>query len=455
MSFALPWIFAIGVATAAGVVALHLLSTRRPPERPLPTARFVPESDLRAVSRTSRPTDLLLLALRVLAVLAIAAAFAQPVPDAPGPALRRVVALEWTTALSDVEAARSGAQALLGDGDALVVFDTSARVVNAAELATLAGPTVRGAALSPMLVAVRDAAATIARGADSLAVTVLSAMPAEAWDDATMALRATWPGRIAIERLDAMADAVAPPAVQVLPADAEDPIAAAVAMLVEARGAAVRAGDARAASAPRRIRRGAVLAEDSSWLARTPGGVLLIWPREADAAPRADAARDSTPARTPDGVYASLGGEAALVAPLGRRELSDEAYRGADETVPGGPRVIARWRDGTSAATERAMGQGCLRDIGLQVPERGDVTLREPFAQLLSVLLEPCGGRRSAAPSDSVLAAFAGDGPLAAAAQFERAGRSSPLVPWLLAAALLCLIAEQWWRRRTMPEASR
>src|SRR5690606_33686669 len=121
MSFALPWIFALGAATAVGVVALHLLSTRRPPERPLPTARFVPESDLRAVSRTSRPTDLLLLALRVLAVLLIAAAFAQPIPDQPGPSLRRVVVLEWTSALRDVEATRARAQALLGDGDALVL----------------------------------------------------------------------------------------------------------------------------------------------------------------------------------------------------------------------------------------------------------------------------------------------------------------------------------------------
>lgn len=439
MSFALPWIFAMGVATAAGVVALHLLSTRRPPARPLPTARFVPESDLRAVSRTSRPTDLLLLALRVLAVLAIAAAFAQPVPDAPGPALRRVVALEWTTALSDVEAARSRAQALIGDGDALVVFDTSARVVNAAELATLAAPTVRGAALSPMLVAVRDAAATIARGADSLAVTVLSAMPAEAWDDATMALRATWPGRISVERLDAAVDDVAALSVQVWPADADDPIVAAVAMLADAR-------------APRRIRRDTLRAEDSLWLAQTPGGVLLTWPRAADAGRAATAARDADAALSADGVFASLGGDAALVAPLGRRAVRVDADSGA---AASDLRVIARWRDGTSAATERAMGQGCLRDVGLQVPEHGDVTLRAPFAQLLMTLLEPCGGRRSAAPSDSVLAAFAGDGPLAAAAAFERAGGRSPLVPWLLLAALLLLVTEQRWRRRALPETSR
>jgi hypothetical protein len=412
------------VATALGVVALHLLSTQRPPARPLPTARFVPSSDLRAVSRTSRPTDLLLLALRVLAVLLIAAAFAQPIPDAPGPSLRRVVALEWTTAIADVEAARARAQALLGEGDALVVFDTAARVVPATELATLAPPTVRGVALSPMLVAVRDAATTIARGADSLAVTVFSGFPAEAWDDATSVLRAEWPGRVDIERLVAAVDTTAP-LVDVLPADAEDPVHAAVATLDRlARGSAT-------APAPRiRIRREAAPADDSLWLARTPGGVLLRWPRERDAILQAD------------GVLATLGAEAALVAPLARRPLSS-----GDGSAASVGRVIARWRDGEPAAFERTAGQGCAREIGIGVPERGDVTLREPFLQVLDALLEPCGGRRTAAPADSLLAEFAGAGPLTVAARFERERNASPLTPWLLVAALALLVVEQFARR--------
>lgn len=424
MSFALPWIFALGVATAVGVVALHLLSTRRPPERPLPTARFVPESDLRAVSRTSRPTDLLLLALRVLAVLLIAAAFAQPIPDQPGPALRRVVAVEWTTALRDVEATRTRAQALIGDGDALVLFDTAARIVDATELATLAAPTVRAAALSPMLVALRDAAGTIARGADSLAVTLLSAVPPESWDDATAALRATWPGRIDIEIVAAAVDSAMLREPLVLPADADDPIVAASALLADAPVATV--------GGPLRIRRAELIAEDSAWLASTPGGVLLQWPRERDASLSAD------------GVFASLGAKAALVAPLGRRELTIP-----DESA----RVIARWRDGTPAATERNLGQGCVRDVGIHVPERGDVTLRTPFLQLLAVLVEPCGGRRSAA-SDSLVAVLAGEGSLAPAATFERDAQASPLTPWLLVAALLLLVAEQWWRRRAVTEVA-
>lgn len=424
MSFALPWLFALGVATAVGVVALHLLSTQRPPARPLPTARFVPASDLRAVSRTSRPTDLLLLALRVLAVLLIAAAFAQPIPDAPGPSLRRVVALEWTTALGDVEAARARAQALLGAGDALVVFDTAARVVPTAELATLEAPTVRGAALSPMLVAVRDAATTIARGADSLAVTVLSGFPASAWDDATPALRTAWAGRVELERLDATTDTAAW-AVEILPADADDPVYAAVATMGRLATAATADG------APRiRLRRDDARGDDSSWLAQAPDRALLHWPRDRDAALQ------------PDGVFAALGAEAALVAPLARRPvIGDDA---ADASVG---RVVARWRDGTPAAVETGAGQGCAREIGIGVPERGDVALREPFLQLLEVLLDPCGGRRGPAPSDSALGDFAGTGPLAVAARFERDRNASPLTPWLLVAALALLVVEQFARR--------
>jgi hypothetical protein len=439
VSFALPWVFAMGVATAVGVVALHLLSTRRPPLRPLPTARFVPESDLRAVSRTSRPTDLLLLALRVLAVLLIAAAFAKPIPDAPGPAVRRVVALEWTTALVDAEAARTRALSLIAEGDALVVYDTAARVLPATALASLGAPTVRRAALSPMLVALRDAATEIARGADSIAVTVLGGFPSDAWDAATDTLRATWPGRLDLERLPTADDALVAQRVVVLPDDADDPVVAGVATLRAASGTGEASGGAASDGGARahqlRIRRTAMAAEDSAWLANTPGGTLMLWPR------------DSAAALAADGVLASLGADAALVAPLAR--LAPDVA--ADDP---GVRVIARWRDGSPAATERAMGPGCVRHVAVGLPERGDLTLREPFLRWLSVMLEPCGGQRTPSPTDSAMARFAGGAALAAAAPFERDADTSPLTPWLLLAAVVLLGAEQVLRRAPSSEAA-
>ena len=63
MSFVLPWMLGAGLLAALGVVALHLLSTQRPPLRPLPTARFVPESRAEHARRVDPVGQLLVLAL--------------------------------------------------------------------------------------------------------------------------------------------------------------------------------------------------------------------------------------------------------------------------------------------------------------------------------------------------------------------------------------------------------
>src|SRR5262245_53869585 len=125
MSWLVPWLVGAGAIAALGIVALHLLTTRRPPPAPLPTARFVPESEVRAVSRARRPTDLLLLALRVLAVMAIGAAFAQPVLDAVGPRVRTIHAVDWSTSVADPGAALQSAVDALGEGDALILMDST------------------------------------------------------------------------------------------------------------------------------------------------------------------------------------------------------------------------------------------------------------------------------------------------------------------------------------------
>ncbi len=415
MSFLVPWMFAAGIVAALGVVALHLLSTRRPPVSMLPTARFVPESDVRAVARTSKPTDLLLLALRALAVLLIGLGFAQPLPDSPGPSVRTVLALEWTTALTDAEAARSAARARLEAGDALVIFDTAARVVDASELNALATPSVRRAALSPMYIAARDAARSIARGADSLRLVVVSAHTADARDAATPALAASWPGRIERIVLPAIADTADSPAVQVLPADADDALAPALRALPRARGTHLV-----------RVQRRDITAVDSAWLRANAGSVLVHWPRRFTDSVRAD------------GVATDDGN--TLVAPLARLPVSEGA-------------VIARWRDGAAAVSERPVASACLRSVGIGLPESGDLTLRSPFGHFLGSLVSPCGGRRDRALADSLLASSRDTLPLALASVLAGEGNErSPLTPWLLASALLLLIAEQILRRR-LPKA--
>ncbi|MBX3133643.1 MAG: BatA domain-containing protein [Gemmatimonadaceae bacterium] len=414
MSFLAPWMLALGALAAVGAVALHLLSTRRPPARPLPTARFVPESEARAVARTSRPTDLLLLALRVAALLCIGAGFARPVWDGQGPALRTVWAVEWTSALADAEQLRADVLAGLGSHDTLVVFDTAARAMSREEFAALEAPGVRGARLSPMLVVATDVAPAIARGADSVALRVLSLFSGEMHDAATPALRAAWPGRANVVAVAGAVDTASASPPEVLPRDASDPLLATLPSLLQARGGhAVR------------IRRGAALAADSAWLAASADRVLLLWPRAA--------LPDS--ALVADGVLFFEGDGPSLVAPLGRLPV-------------GVGRVIARWRDGAPAAVERAAGGGCVREVGVALPEAGDLTLRAPFVRVLEALVTRCGGRREPPLDSAALESFAGSGPLASADAIAKAQAHSELAPWLLAAALLLLLAEQWLRRR-------
>ena len=76
IGFAMPWLFGGALAAALAITALHFLSVRQPRVLLLPTARFVPERDARAVARQAKPSDLLLLLLRVIALLAAGAALA-------------------------------------------------------------------------------------------------------------------------------------------------------------------------------------------------------------------------------------------------------------------------------------------------------------------------------------------------------------------------------------------
>jgi hypothetical protein len=435
MSFLTPWMFAAGLLAALGVVAVHLLTTRRPPPTPLPTARFVPETDVRAVARASRPTDLLLLALRALAVIAIGAAFARPVFDAPGPAVRAVVAVEWSAGLAAPDEVRAQVQGLLGPGDALVVFDTAARVMELSAFDSLAVPSVvpRVGAISPMFVAARDAAQEIARGADSVRLVVIATFAPEGFDAASESMRASWPGRIELVRAAGIADTSSTARVELVDGQPDDALAPAVA----AARATLRG------SHQVRIVRRVMQAGDSAWLTgaapsdgRAASGVrvLLVWPLIGDAEPEADAVTAGGP----------LG--ATVVAPLAR-------------LAPGEGRVIARWRDGTPAATERIVEggprSGCVRTVGIGLPNAGDLTLRPPFAHLLRELLVPCGGARSEAPPDSAFAWLTASGPLAAgSALAATSSDQSPATPWLLLAALTLLVTEQLLRGRARRSAA-
>jgi hypothetical protein len=112
---------------------------------------------------------------------------------------------------------------------------------------------------------------------------------------------------------------------------------------------------------------------------------------------------------------------------------------------------VAWWADGAAAATESVLGDGCVRTVSVPVAVEGDLVLRERFRRVVHDLLGPCGGARDLTPADSAaVRMITGAAPVAVATSslppHPDAGRAA--MPWLLALALLFLVAEQLVRRR-------
>ena len=439
MTFLAPWVFMAGVAAAMAVVALHLLTTRRPPAMRLPTARFVPVAEARAVARASRPTDLLLLALRALAVLLIGAAFARPVREAAGPSVRTVVMVERSRAVGSDSVAMARAWEMVGEGGAVVEFGAVARELPLDSLDARDAGLATVGSLSAGLIAARRAAERIAPGADSLRLVLVSPLVAGSVDAATPALRASWPGRMEIVRMAVAEDtARGTPARLVTPLD-DDPLAPALDRLGALRGA----HDVR-------VVRGAVSAADSAWT-QERGRVLLVWPARFDEPVAAI------------GVIAfpqGAGAAATVVAPFARLALPQGVAAAANAAST---RILARWNDGVPAVQQTPLGAGCIRHVGIGIPLAGDITLRAPFARLLDVLTEPCDGRIGAALvlTDSSAEWLEGGSasPLASArviaAAAQGAGSASRLPAVLLAIALSLLLAEYAARRARLASGAR
>ena len=447
MSFLAPIMLAVGAIAAAAVVALHLLTTRRPPTAVLPTARFVPVGDARAVARSSRPTDLLLLACRVLAVLLLGAAFAQPVLDLPGPSVRSVVMLDRSASVADAKAAARLAGERLTAGGALVVFDTVAheQSVDTTDGAPSAAPRAAPGILSAALVVATRAGRRVARGADSVRLVLVSPLAEEEFDVATDALRAEWPGAIEIVRVAAVTDTARRGEVRLVSAIADDPLAPAIARLDVARRAVARRAVARGAHEVR-IARAAPSGADSAWVSE-PGRVLVFWPSPRETVPVAD------------GVTAFGLRTATIVAPLVRMPLdgsSGSPRRRVSREMSSAPavpsRVIARWRDGTVAATESPFAAGCVRSVGVGIPLAGDLTLRAPFDRFLDAMVEPCGGARGRAVTDSVVRRLAGGAQLASARRLAAGATADRGAAGLLLSLALVALAAEWLLRRRSTE---
>lgn len=428
MTFLAPLFFYVALGVAAGAVALHFIVTRQPTSSPLPTVRFVPTSAVRVTTVAPVPEDLLLLLVRVLIILLVGAALARPVLVPHRRPLARVVLADVSRGVGPIQTVRDSARALLGPGDVLVVFDSAARVVRrgAADSAAKLVRTARAGRLSPALVAALRAASAMRDAADSIELAIVSPLRANELDGSTQAIRALWPGRVRVVRVPGAADSLAPPAGIAMHAGADDPIALAASV------AGLPSSDSVV-----RVVRGVATAADSTWAA---GGrrTLVRWPTEG--APVGWVAREH-----PDTAPAVVAGEAALVYPLERRWRPDTTVRAT--------RVAARWVDGAPAAIEREVGSGCIRDVAIPVPTRGDLVLRPAFGRLLRALVAPCATVTAGLAADSAAVdALAGSGHLAAHDAIRPPDVvATPLVPWLLAGALLFLLIELLVRRGSAP----
>ena len=431
MTFLAPIHLVIALAAALGIVALHLITRDRPPRAPLPTARFIPPRVEKARSRATRPADPLLLLLRVVLIVLAGAAFARPVLEPERRSIARVVMLDRSRAVASALEARDSATAWLGPGDALVLFDSAARVVDGEAHDSLPaldigdGATTSAAgSLSAALLAASRVARELVEGADSIELVLISPLADEELDDATLAIRGSWPGRVRLVRLMPATAGTLTSTLEVR-AGTDDPVGAAAALLGR-----------RPVRTAVRVVRARPTASDSA--VAQGGGLLVVWPR------------DTTPAgwtlrATIDTVGAVVVEDAVVVAPFERRVAAPAASEPSRHA-----RVAARWVDGEPAALERPIGPGCVRDVAIPLDERGDLALRLETRRLLTALTEPCGGRPRFEPvTDSVAAMLAGAGPLASSRAIRHDdAQQTPLVPWLLGAVLLAALAEPVVRRR-------
>jgi hypothetical protein len=456
LNFARPGLLAAGLLAALLPLVLHLIA-RRPPERvALPTARFLAPDSRTAIRLRRRPTDLLLLAFRMLLLALLGAAAAGPawLPRQQGTAelvlLDRSAAMEGPAWAAAVAAAR---RALLGpDGSArgaLVLFDSAAAPVARGGLTAAlfdslaaAGP---GGAAPDYAAALRavPSAARVLGGADSVRVTLLSSLRWDGWRPGLSAVRgAAWPGAVRLPDLPsaaASADTAGSPstarrtAIVLAASERGGYVAAALGATGWSVGASTDSAsvyfvlgpvDATAASRVRAaVGAGATVVVSGA----APAGWADVLPWAAET----------------DGDAPTGGG--SLVFDDGTR--LDGAARRLAGRPRAGARLLAAWEDGRPAAAASRVGRGCVVYVGAEL-EAGSLPLGASFPRAVDRLARGCDGARStvggSAPLDQgARAVLRGGGREAVAiASLGAAGGGIPLARWVLGAALLVALVE-------------
>ncbi len=466
LTLAAPAFLIAGALAMLVPLALHLIRRRPPMRAPLPTARFLVEDPRNAV-RVSRPTDLPLLALRMLLLLLLGLGLARPawIPAPEGTStvvlLDRGAAMRgdgWRAAVG--EARRS---LLDADGEArgeLVLFDTAAvRVPRARVTPALFDSLLTadaGTATADYAAALRaiPAAARELRGADSVRVRMISALAEGGWTPGLAPLRrAAWPGALDLARVP-----MAPPADSAAPA-AVDRTSATLAgqgggfvstalAAVGMEGPRVSPAGALPASAAVYVVLDAPSAAVANQLLERAraGATLVVAPAAATEPLRAALPWTGRFDLVRGGGAMWFGAETELAGAAGRVQAGGPAE---------GARTVAAWEDGRPAATAKRLGSGCLVFVGTAL-EGGELPFQAEYPAALARLARGCdatGAAASQRPLDrGALAVLRGRGPAAVPASAVGAtGAGVSLGRWALAAALLIALIETFlaYRRRT------
>lgn len=427
-----PWFLAPGVLAAVIVTALHFL-VRSPVRRaPLPTLRFLSPAQHAAVRLRRRPQDLMLLALRVLFALSLAAAFARPVWTASTVDHARILLLDrgagmdgaWNAALDSVSVS-------LDDGPLmLIAFDTVAVVTPRAHVDVAWLDELREIGPSDVESDYRIAFHALAREAGSRAAdeyeAALVTVPRwSAWREGTASVRAAaWPGRLEVV-VPGPADRVGEPP---LPLRIVSQPGSALFDAVEALGMTAVTDTATA------IR---IIGPDNAGRGGTHG-----WNFVPDTAVVEDA-------------MVVAGGWTVAVPRAGalvrrRAAGSAEAPAGAGGAAPRGS-AIAAWRDGALAAA--ATGESPCTITTAFDPEHDALTSLPDYPELIRHLAFGCATGRdpvAAVPLDSgAMRTLRGTGNAAvSAADLPVPPPGRPLGTLLLLLALVCAVAEWGVTRR-------
>jgi hypothetical protein len=331
----------------------------------------------------------------------------------------RVILADVSRSLRDTLAFRDSLRSIYRDHDALILFDSSARVIStrASDSIRAALPTSRRGDIGAALIAAQRAASGLRERADSLELVIVSPFAAEELDASTDSIRKLWSGRARIIRIASRADSITTPALDVkaLPAD---PIQ-------------ITAGFAR-----RIGRSNAILVRDGSSVEPSDGKVVIEWP--ASGRPRG-----AIPRQRPDTIGGVVAGYDLVVSPFERKwTYPPDSIRSAT--------VAARWIDGEPAAVEWPSADGCVRSAAVSVASTGDLVLQDDFARFVAALSAECEASRALRPADAAsIDRLEGAGGLASRDTFRPRGdvRSS-IAPWLIAAAIVLAILELFVRRR-------